>query len=126
MMAHQYCSCQRKMHPAHASGIQSSWAFFRDLNTATVAARSRVTPRPRIIDSTTDIHLNASIYAHISRGDAFYVTLVCSLANFLERLRSAVEPEDTPAEDRMASGRGGAPPVLIYGALTLTSSSCIF
>ena len=59
--------------------------------------------------------------AHISRGDAFYVTLVCSLANFLERLRSAVEPEDTPAEDRMASGRGGAPPVLIYGALTLTS-----
>jgi heat shock protein HtpX len=61
--------------------------------------------------------------AHISRGDAFYVTLVCSLANFLERLRSAVEPEDTPAADRMASGRGGAPPVLIYGALTLTSAS---
>jgi Zn-finger nucleic acid-binding protein len=60
--------------------------------------------------------------AHISRGDAFYVTLVCSLANFLERLRSAVEPEDTPAEDRMESGRGGAPPVLIYGALTLTSA----
>ena len=59
--------------------------------------------------------------AHISRGDAFYVTLVCSLANFLEKLRAAVEPEDTPAEDRLESGRGGAPPVLIYGALTLTS-----
>ena len=59
--------------------------------------------------------------AHISRGDAFYVTLVCSLANFLERLRAAMEPEDVPAEDRMESGRGGAPPVLIYGAVTMTS-----
>jgi len=59
--------------------------------------------------------------AHISRGDAFYVTLVCSLANFLEKLRAAMEPEDIPAEDRMESGRGGTPPVLIYGALTLTS-----
>jgi Zn-dependent protease with chaperone function/Zn-finger nucleic acid-binding protein len=60
--------------------------------------------------------------AHISRGDAFYVTLVCSLANFLERLRSALEPEDTTPEDRAAGGRGGAPPVLIYAALALTSA----
>jgi len=59
--------------------------------------------------------------AHISRGDAFYVTLVCSLANFLEKLRAALEPEDIPAEDRVESGRGGAPPILIYGALTVTS-----
>lgn len=59
--------------------------------------------------------------AHISRGDAFYVTLVCSLANFLEKLRAAMEPEDVPAEERMESGRGGAPPVLIYGAVSLTS-----
>ena len=59
--------------------------------------------------------------AHISRGDAFYVTLVCSLANSLEKLRAALEPEDIPAEDRMESGRGGAPPILIYGAVTLTS-----
>ena len=59
--------------------------------------------------------------AHISRGDAFYVTLVCSLANFLERLRAALEPEDVPAEDRMETGRGGAPQALVYGALTLTS-----
>jgi len=58
--------------------------------------------------------------AHVSRGDAFYVTLVCSLANWLERLRAAMEPEDVPAEDRMAGGRGGAPPVLIYGAVSLT------
>ena len=59
--------------------------------------------------------------AHISRGDAFYVTIVCSLANFLEKLRAAMEPEDVLGEDRMESGRGGAPPVIIYGAVTLTS-----
>ncbi len=34
--------------------------------------------------------------AHIIRGDTFYVTLVCSLANFFERLRQAMEPEDSP------------------------------
>jgi Zn-dependent protease with chaperone function/Zn-finger nucleic acid-binding protein len=34
--------------------------------------------------------------AHIIRGDTFYVTLVCSLANFFERLRQAMEPEDAP------------------------------
>ena len=34
--------------------------------------------------------------AHIIRGDTFYVTLVCSLANFFERLRQAMEPEDGP------------------------------
>ncbi len=34
--------------------------------------------------------------AHILRGDTFYITLVCSLANFFERLRQAAEPEDTP------------------------------
>ncbi len=60
--------------------------------------------------------------AHISRGDAFYVTLVCSLANFLERIRAALEPEDVSAEGRMAGGgRGGAPPVLVYFAVVLSS-----
>jgi Zn-dependent protease with chaperone function/Zn-finger nucleic acid-binding protein len=59
--------------------------------------------------------------AHILRGDALYVTLVCSLANFLEKLRAALEPDDTPPEDRAQSGGGGAPPVLIYGVVTLTS-----
>jgi hypothetical protein len=34
--------------------------------------------------------------AHISRGDAFYVTLVCSLANFLEKIMAAMEPENSP------------------------------
>lgn len=32
--------------------------------------------------------------AHIIRGDTFYVMLVCSLANFFERLRQAAEPEE--------------------------------
>ncbi len=59
--------------------------------------------------------------AHISRGDAIYVTLVCSLANFLEKIRAALEPEEAPPEERAQSGGGGAPPVLIYGVVTLTS-----
>jgi Zn-dependent protease with chaperone function/Zn-finger nucleic acid-binding protein len=65
--------------------------------------------------------VSAHELAHISRGDAFYVTLVCSLANFLEKLRDALEPEEAPAEDRVASGRGGAPPVLIYAVVVSTS-----
>lgn len=32
--------------------------------------------------------------AHVIRGDAFYITLVCSLANFFERIRQALEPEN--------------------------------
>jgi Zn-dependent protease with chaperone function/Zn-finger nucleic acid-binding protein len=59
--------------------------------------------------------------AHISRGDAFYVTLVCSLANFLEKIQSALEPEDIPPEGKMAGGRGGAPPVLIYVTVAFSS-----
>jgi Zn-dependent protease with chaperone function len=46
--------------------------------------------------------------AHIVRGDGFYVTLVCSLGNFLERIQAALEPEDIPPEERGAEGRGGA------------------
>ena len=38
--------------------------------------------------------------AHIARGDAFYVTLVCSLANFFEKLKEALEPEQTRASAR--------------------------
>lgn len=59
--------------------------------------------------------------AHISRGDAFYVTLVCSLANFLEKIQSALEPEDSPPDDGAAGGRRGAPPVLVYLAVAFSS-----
>ncbi len=39
--------------------------------------------------------------AHILRGDTFYVTLVCSLANLFERIRILFEPENS------LSARGG-------------------
>jgi len=59
--------------------------------------------------------------AHIIRGDAFYITLVCSLANFFERLREASEPENYPqgASYQMQQGRGGAP--LVYFAFTVSA-----
>jgi Zn-dependent protease with chaperone function/Zn-finger nucleic acid-binding protein len=44
--------------------------------------------------------------AHIIRGDTFYVTLVCSLANFFERLRQAMEPEETPQPVGTRAGPG--------------------
>ncbi len=44
--------------------------------------------------------------AHIIRGDTFYVTLVCSLANFFERLRQAMEPEHTPHPIGARAGPG--------------------
>ena len=59
--------------------------------------------------------------AHILRGDAFYITLVCSLANMFERLREALEPDDSPpggAYDPEA--RAGGPP-LLYLAATFSS-----
>jgi heat shock protein HtpX len=59
--------------------------------------------------------------AHISRGDVFYVTLVCSLGNFLEKLREALEPDEMPAQERAESGRGGVPPALIYLTVIFTS-----
>ncbi len=59
--------------------------------------------------------------AHIIRGDAFYITLVCSLANMFERLREALEPDDSPpggAYDPEA--RAGGPP-LLYLVATFSS-----
>jgi len=38
--------------------------------------------------------------AHIIRGDAFYITLVCSLANFVEQLKQVLEPEYDPQTER--------------------------
>lgn len=42
--------------------------------------------------------------AHIMRGDTFYITLVCSLGNFFEKLRQAAEPEE---QVQMRNGRPG-------------------
>lgn len=59
--------------------------------------------------------------AHIVRGDTYYVTLVCSLVNFFERLRDASRPEGYP-ESAGYSGQSsvsGAP--LLWAALTLST-----
>ncbi len=61
--------------------------------------------------------------AHIARGDAFYMTLVCSLANVFEKMREALEPEDDMPHGASAgrSEGGGFPPVLFYLAVFLSS-----
>ncbi len=59
--------------------------------------------------------------AHVVRGDTCYITLVCSLVNFFERLREAVEPEkySFPASYHGQMRGGGAP--LVYLALTIST-----
>lgn len=59
--------------------------------------------------------------AHIIRGDTFYITLVCSLANFFERLRQALEPETHPQGRSYQTQQGGVGPLLVYLALTISS-----
>ncbi len=60
--------------------------------------------------------------AHISRGDTFYVTLVCSLANMFERLRQAAEPEDTVQPPSMRPGREyGGGNVLVFLAASFSA-----
>jgi len=60
--------------------------------------------------------------AHIARGDAFYLTLVCSLANLFERFKDAL---GSAAEDEAVGeeGRKGAgfPPVLFYVAVAASA-----
>lgn len=59
--------------------------------------------------------------AHVIRGDTFYITLVCSLANFFERIREALEPEDESQGKVYAQQEGGAGPPLLYLAVTISS-----
>jgi Zn-dependent protease with chaperone function/Zn-finger nucleic acid-binding protein len=62
--------------------------------------------------------------AHIARGDAFYLTLVCSLANLFEKFKDALEPEtDDRAACAAAGTRTGAgfPPVLFYAAVAVSA-----
>lgn len=59
--------------------------------------------------------------AHVVRGDTYYVTLVCSLVNFFERLRDVSKPEVHP-EATAHSGQSqisGAP--LVWIALTIST-----
>lgn len=59
--------------------------------------------------------------AHVLRGDTFYITLVCSLANFFERLRQAAEPETHQAGPPGQHNQSGGGAVLVYIALTISS-----
>jgi heat shock protein HtpX len=58
--------------------------------------------------------------AHIIRGDSFYITLVCSLANSFERLREMAEPQEASQSqigEEQDSG-GGNP--LVYAASSIS------
>jgi Zn-dependent protease with chaperone function/Zn-finger nucleic acid-binding protein len=59
--------------------------------------------------------------AHVLRGDTFYITLICSLANFFERLRHAAEPEAQSAGPPGQHQQSGGGVVLVYIALTISS-----
>jgi heat shock protein HtpX len=59
--------------------------------------------------------------AHILRGDTFYITLVCSLANFFERLRQAIEPESTSYRHSSQTREGAAAHFLVYGAVFISN-----
>jgi heat shock protein HtpX len=61
--------------------------------------------------------------AHIARGDTFYLTLVCSLANLFEKFKDALEPDtdDGAAPAAVRGSRGGVPPVLFAAAVALSA-----
>jgi Zn-dependent protease with chaperone function/Zn-finger nucleic acid-binding protein len=60
--------------------------------------------------------------AHIARGDTLYMTLVCSLANFFERIREALEPGDADSGE-FAATRGDTrrPSSLVYVAVAMST-----
>ncbi|HSA95900.1 MAG TPA: zinc metalloprotease HtpX, partial [Acidobacteriota bacterium] len=61
--------------------------------------------------------------AHIARGDAFYLTLVCSLANLFEKFKDALEPDtDDCAVPSAGRGSGGnVPPALFVAAVAFSA-----
>ena len=60
--------------------------------------------------------------AHIARGDAFYLTLVCSLANLFEKFKDALEPDTDDRTDCGGQrGSAGFPPILFYVAVALSA-----
>ena len=60
--------------------------------------------------------------AHIARGDAFYLTLVCSLANLFERFKDALgsAADDSSIGEEGRRG-GGFPPVFFYVAVAVSA-----
>ncbi|MGB8952264.1 MAG: zinc metalloprotease HtpX [Candidatus Aminicenantales bacterium] len=60
--------------------------------------------------------------AHIARGDSFYLTLVCSLANIFERLRETLEPDDEFTDENFVGGQSHASPSpLLHLAATVSA-----
>ena len=60
--------------------------------------------------------------AHIIRGDAFYVTLICSLSNFLEQIRLALAPSTKDSFGGYVKGEDqSVPNPLLYAAVSLSS-----
>jgi heat shock protein HtpX len=60
--------------------------------------------------------------AHIARGDAFYLTLVCSLANWFERFKDVLGSAVDDGASGEAGRRGpGFPPVLFYAAVAVSA-----
>ena len=61
--------------------------------------------------------------AHILRGDAFYVTLVCSLVNFIERIKQACEPrqEMNYGHYGQQDSQGGEGNPFLYVAASISS-----
>ena len=60
--------------------------------------------------------------AHIARGDAFYLTLVCSLANLFERLKDALwSAGEDPSRDEEGRRSGGFPPVFFTIAVAASA-----
>ena len=60
--------------------------------------------------------------AHLTRGDTYYLTLVCSLANFFERLRQSLEPEDYNQNYALESSQRWLGSSLIYFMATLSTT----
>ncbi len=68
--------------------------------------------------------VSAHELAHIVRGDALYVTLVCSLANAFEKMRDALEPEAPERQSgavRAGNRGGGGSAVLVYSVVAVSS-----
>jgi heat shock protein HtpX len=60
--------------------------------------------------------------AHIARGDAFYLTLVCSLANLFERFKDALGSAADDGASAEDGHRGaGFPPVFFYAAVAISA-----
>lgn len=110
-----------KVNPCVISSFAvNSMALIEPGNRATIAVTEGL-----LADCTRD-ELQAVVaheMAHIARGDSFYLTLVCSLANVFEKLRESLEPEERE-QRAFAVGRrnqGAAASAPLFFAATLCS-----